>query len=207
MIGSVAECAAAIARGEVIVIPTDTVYGLACDPGRAEAVERIYEIKRRPAELELTLLGAAAPDFAGLVVMSTEVQGVAARYWPGALSIVLPVGEKRIPIPRRGTTLSVRVPQHPVLEELLRRTGPLATTSANRHGEPAATTAAEADAELGAEVALVLDGGRGGGRPSTIIDCAADPPKLLREGPIPWDEIRPQLMPAPGGEPSRGDRS
>ena len=207
MIGSVAECAAAIQHGQVIVIPTDTVYGLACDPASAEAVERIYAIKQRPAELELTLLGADAADFEGMVVMTAGVRAVAERYWPGALSIVLSVGPRRIALPRRGSTLSVRVPAHDTLAELLRLTGPLATTSANRHGEPAAETAPEAESELGREVALVLDGGRGGGRPSTIIDCAADPPRCLREGPIPWEEIRSQLMPAPGGEPSRGDTS
>ena len=180
---------AAIESGEVVVIPTDTVYGLACDPTDAVAVERIYAIKDRPAGLELTLLAASRADVDDAVDLDEFACGLAERFWPGPLSIVAPVGRRRLAIPRSGTTLSVRVPGHALLLELLSRTGPLATTSANRHGAPAATDADGARAVLGEAVAIVLDGGPAGGMASTIIDCSRTPPEVLREGPIPTAEL------------------
>jgi L-threonylcarbamoyladenylate synthase len=175
---------AAVARGGVIAIPTDTVFGLACDPANAAAIDRIYAIKRRPAGLELTLLSATVDAFEDVVELSDAARTLAAAYWPGALSIVCELRDRRWAIPRTGTTLSVRVPDHPIALELLRRTGPLATTSANRHGAPAATTSAEVTAALGGEVDAVVEGGHCGGLASTIIDCTSITPRVLREGPI-----------------------
>jgi tRNA threonylcarbamoyl adenosine modification protein (Sua5/YciO/YrdC/YwlC family) len=175
---------AAIARGGVIALPTDTVFGLACDPANAAAVDRIYAIKRRPADLELTLLSANIAAVEEDVELNAAARTLAGAYWPGALSIVCELRTRRWTIPRTGTTLSVRVPAHPIALEVLRRTGPLATTSANRHGEPAATSAAEVSAALGGEVDAVVEGGHCGGRASTIIDCTTPTPRVLREGPI-----------------------
>lgn len=180
---------AAIATGEVVVIPTDTVYGLACDPTNAAAVERIYTIKERPAGLELTLLAASAADVEDAVALDETARRLAERFWPGALSIVAPVGRRRLAIPRSGTTLSTRVPAHALLLDLLSRTGPLATTSANRHGAAPATDADTARSALGEAVAIVLDGGPAGGLASTIIDCSRTPPEVLREGPIPTADL------------------
>lgn len=180
---------AAVAAGEVVVIPTDTVYGLACDPGNAAAVERIYAIKERPAGLELTLLAASRADVEEAVDLDETARRLADRFWPGPLSIVAPVGRRRLAIPRNGTTLSTRVPGHPLLLELLSRTGPLASTSANRHGAPAATDADSARAALPEAVAIVLDGGPAAGLASTIIDCSRTPPEVLREGPIPTADL------------------
>ena len=174
----------AIRRGGVIVIPTDTVYGLACDPANTAAVSRIYAIKRRPDGLELTLLAASIADVEADVDLSPAARTLAAVYWPGALSIISTLKSRRWAIPRDGSTLSVRVPAHPLVLELLRRTGPLATTSANRHGEPTADTAADVKAALGAEVDTVVDGGRSAGLASTIIDCTTTTPRVLRDGPI-----------------------
>ena len=174
----------AIRRGGVVVIPTDTVYGLACDPSNTAAVSRIYAIKRRPDGLELTLLAASLADLEGDVDLSPAARTLAAAYWPGALSIINTLKSRRWAIPRDGSTLSVRVPAHPLVLELLRRTGPLATTSANRHGEPTADTAAAVTAALGAEVDAVVDGGRSAGLASTIIDCTTTTPRVLRDGPI-----------------------
>jgi L-threonylcarbamoyladenylate synthase len=174
----------AIEAGGVVAIPTDTVYGLACDPANTAAVSRIYAIKRRPDRLELTLLAASIEDIEDDVDLTPAARTLAAACWPGALSIVSTLRAHRWAIPREGTTLSVRVPNHPVALELLRRTGPLATTSANRHGEPTAETASEVAAALGNEIDSVLDGGRSAGLASTIIDCTTTTPRVLRDGPI-----------------------
>ncbi len=181
---SLGDAVRAIRRGGVIAIPTDTVYGLACDPASTAAVSRIYAIKRRPDGLELTLLAASLTDIEDDVELSPAARTLAAAYWPGALSIVSTLRSRRWAIPRSGTTLSVRVPDHPIALELLRRTGPLATTSANRHGDAGADTAEGVAAALGGEVDTVLDGGPSAGLASTIIDCTTTPPRVLRDGPI-----------------------
>ncbi|MBV8196073.1 MAG: Sua5/YciO/YrdC/YwlC family protein, partial [Candidatus Dormibacteraeota bacterium] len=102
---SIDDAASALERGEVIAIPTDTVYGLACSPTSEDAVERIYEIKRRPAALELTLLAATIGDIRQSVQLDDVSARLAQRYWPGPLSIVAPLGERRYAIPRQGDTL------------------------------------------------------------------------------------------------------
>jgi L-threonylcarbamoyladenylate synthase len=175
---------AALAAGEVIAAATDTVHGLLCDPSDAAAVDRVYALKRRPAGLELTLLAAAPADLEGLVRWSPAAERLATEFWPGPLSLVLAVGDRRLAIPRAGDTLSVRVPAHPTLLALLRLGGPLASTSANRHGAPAATSAAQVRDAFGDGVALVLEGGSPGGVASTIIDCSVTPPRVLRDGAI-----------------------
>jgi len=174
----------AIQAGGVIAMATDTVYGLACDPANAAAVSRIYAIKRRPDRLELTILTASAADVAEDIDLNSAAQTLAAAYWPGALSIICALRSRRWAVPRDGNTLSVRVPDHPIALELLRRTGPLATTSANRHGDPPADTAAEVASALGGEVDCILDGGPSAGLASTIIDCTTTTPRVLRDGPI-----------------------
>jgi L-threonylcarbamoyladenylate synthase len=197
---------AAIAAGGVIAMPTDTVFGLACDPANAAAVDRIYAIKQRPANLELTLLSATINDIDEDVDLNAAARILAAACWPGALSIICGLRARRWAIPRTGTTLSVRVPDHAIALDLLRRTGPLATTSANRHGEPAATTAAEVSTALGGEVDAIVEGGHCGGLASTIIDCTYFTPRVLREGPISAAVLRSLL----GGFPStstEGQRS
>jgi L-threonylcarbamoyladenylate synthase len=181
---------AALCRGEVVAVATDTVYGLVCDPTAPAAVDRIYALKRRPDDLELTLLAADAVDLEGVVRWNPAGRALGAAFWPGPLSLVLPVGDQRLAIPRRGLTLSVRVPDHPRLRDLLSRSGPLASTSANRHGAPAATSAASLRRDFGAGVAVVMSGGRPGGVASTIIDCTVTPPRVLRDGPIDSRRLR-----------------
>ena len=185
--------AAAIRAGEVVVIPTDTVYGLAGDPSNPGAVERIYAIKGRPPQLELNLLASDISQLDGLVEMDGVARSLAAAFWPGPLSLICPVGSRRLAIPRSGTTLMVRVPGHALLRRLLDETGPIASTSANRHGMPPAATGPEAEAALGVEVSVVIDGGPGSGMASTIIDASSRPPRLLREGPITRIALGPHL--------------
>jgi L-threonylcarbamoyladenylate synthase len=174
-----------VKQGGVVAMVTDTVYGLACDPASAGAVDRIYAIKRRPADLELTVLTASSDDIEEDVDLTPAARILAGAFWPGALSIIGGLHRRRWAIPRSVDTLSVRVPNHPLALALLRMTGPLATTSANRHGEPPATTAGAVMSALGGEIDGVLDGGPSGGRASTIIDCTSTTPRVLREGPIP----------------------
>jgi tRNA threonylcarbamoyl adenosine modification protein (Sua5/YciO/YrdC/YwlC family) len=184
---------AAIRAGEVVVIPTDTVYGLAGDPSNSEAVERIYAIKGRPPQLELSLLASDISQLDGLVEMDGMARSLAAAFWPGPLSLVCPVGPRRLGIPRSGTTLMVRVPGHALLRSLLVETGPVASTSANRHGMPPAATAGAAESDLGGDVAGAIDGGPSTGMASTIIDLSSRPPRVLREGPIPPIALRPYV--------------
>ncbi|HEX4756308.1 MAG TPA: L-threonylcarbamoyladenylate synthase [Candidatus Dormibacteraeota bacterium] len=175
---------AAVRRGEVIAVATDTVHGLACDPRNAAAVDRVYALKRRPADLELTLLAHDVGQLERLVAWTPAAARLAAAFWPGPLSLVLPVGDMRVAVPRRGETLSVRVPAHPLLLALLEQSGPLASTSANRHGEPPALSAAAVRRQFGDQVSQMLGGGSPAGQASTIIDCSVTPPRVLREGPI-----------------------
>jgi len=195
--GDLDRLAAVIESGGVVAIPTDTVYGLACHPDSAAAAERIFTVKRRPPGLELSLLAASAADAArfGDLAASPAAQRLAAAHWPGPLSLIVRATQPRHPaIPRTGETIMVRVPDHDLLRELLRRTGPLASTSANRHGQPPAATAQEAEHRLGTEIDAVLDGGPAAGRPSTIIDCSLTPPRVLRAGPLSDAEVAPLIQ-------------
>ena len=189
-----------IARGGVVAIPTDTVYGLACHPDHAAAAERIFELKQRPQDMELSLLGANAADLDGFGRLSDTPAAahLAERFWPGPLSLIVATRAPRHPaIPRSGETISLRVPAHEMTRQLLQRTGPLASTSANRHGEPPATTAADAVRIFALSLDGVLDGGPAAGQPSTIIDCTASPPRLLRAGPLSAAELSPYLEGSP----------
>jgi L-threonylcarbamoyladenylate synthase len=187
-----------LAGGGVVAIPTDTVYGLACHPDHAEAAERIYAVKRRPPSMELSLLGATRDDLERFGILAGPAGRLADAFWPGPLSIIVPIRPPRHPaIPRHGDTVSLRVPAHPLTRELLARTGPLASTSANRHGQPAAATAGEVEAQMGSELDAVLDGGPAAGQPSTIIDCSVTPPRVLRAGPLGAAELSPHLEGSP----------
>lgn len=182
----------ALGQGLPIAIPTDTVYGLAVDPFRAGAADRIFAAKRRPRDVNLPLLVSGVDQ---ALSVSTAVPARAlelmARYWPGPLTIVIParpglgadLGDDDV-------TVGVRAPDHPVPLALCAAIGPLATTSANRHGEPPMTTAAEVEAAFGNALPLVLDGGVCAGSPSTVVDCTGEKLKLLREGRISWAELR-----------------
>ena len=185
---------AVLRRGGVAGVPTDTVYGIACRPDDRAALDRVYAIKRRPEGMEVGLLAADAADLQPLVIMGPTARRLAAAHWPGGLSLVVPaVPGRGLAVPRRGTSLMVRVPDHALLRELLRRTGPLAVTSANRHGEPACASAVEVAARLDGELDALLDGGHGDGRGSTIIDCTEDPPRVLRTGPLTLQQLEPHL--------------
>ena len=181
----------ALAAGWPVGIPTDTVYGLAADPFLAGATERVFEAKRRPREMNLPLLVNGVEQALSVSTAVPEVaMALMRRFWPGALTLVLPIrpgigadlGEDE-------ATVGVRCPDHPVPLALCTAAGPMATTSANRHGAPTLTTAEAVAAEFGASLPVVLDAGPCQGAPSTVVDCTGLEPKLLREGRIPWTDV------------------
>jgi len=181
----------ALAQGLPIGIPTDTVYGLAVDPFRTGATDRIFAVKRRPRDVSLPLLVSGIDQ---ALSVATAVPDLALhlmrRYWPGALTIVIPARpDLGADLGDDDLTVGVRSPDHPVPLALCAASGPLATTSANRHGEPPFTTAGEVAAAFGEAVPVVLDAGLCGGSPSTVVDCTGPDLKLLREGRISWAEL------------------
>jgi len=194
--GAVREAAAALADGAVVVVPTDTVYGLAVDPTQPEAIQRLFALKGRPAEVPLPIV-VAGDEQVALVAGTLEAaaRGLAERYWPGPLTLVVPrrpafTVDLGGPPAVRGT-VGVRRPDHAVLVALCELLGPLAVTSANLHGAPPATTPAEVlQAFSGSDrPALVLDGGACDGLPSTVVECRGPSSRCLREGALPWSEI------------------
>jgi L-threonylcarbamoyladenylate synthase len=181
----------ALAGGDIIGLPTDTVYGLAADPFHTGAADRLFAVKGRPRNVELPVLVC---DEGQALSLCTAVPHSARRlmslYWPGPLTIVLPRRpDLAADLGEEDATIGIRCPAHPVPLAICRQMGPIATTSANRHREPALTTAQEVAESLGAELNLVLDAGLSSAKPSTVVDCTGEVPRALREGQLSWDEI------------------
>jgi len=180
---ALAEAVAALRRGELVVVPTETVYGLAADARAPGALDKIYEAKGRPKDKALAFF---ATDVDEIRKSGAAVSGAAERlaraFWPGPLTLVLP---------KNDGFEGFRVPDHEVALELLRKAGTvLAVTSANRSGLPPALNASDAAYALGSSVALVLDAGPSdGGVPSTVVKVTGDDVEILREGAISRDEI------------------
>jgi L-threonylcarbamoyladenylate synthase len=189
----------AIRRGEVVVLPTDTVYGIGCDAFDANAVASVLAAKGRGRDMPPPVLIPTARTAQGL---ATEVPDYAQRlmekFWPGPLTVVLKAQTSlHWDLGDTNGTVALRVPDHEVTLELLGDVGPMAVTSANISGDPAARTVDEALAMLGETVAVYLDAGPAGdGEPSTIIDCTGESPVTLRLGAIPQADIDAALLPA-----------
>ncbi len=184
--GALAAALALLERGEVIAIPTDTVYGVAADGMNAAAIEKLYEVKDRPRDKAIPLLLSSAGDLALVAsVVPPGARMLAERFWPGGLTLVLPA-RSEVPAVLRadGNSVAVRVPDHPVPRELARTLGrPLAATSANISGGADPSSAEEVLAQLDGRILLVLDGGPvGRGVPSTVVDFSSSSPRVLRAG-------------------------
>jgi L-threonylcarbamoyladenylate synthase len=189
----------AIEAGECIVLPTDTVYGIGADAFSAEAVQRLLDAKGRGRDMpppvligESSLIRALATD------VPEEAKELIARHWPGALTVICRIQPSlRMDLGDSKDTIALRVPDHPLAREVLRRTGPLAVSSANRSGQPAALNCDEAIDQLGDSVAVYLDGGglaTGGGLPSTIVDFTRNSAgEVLRVGALPVAMLRETL--------------
>jgi L-threonylcarbamoyladenylate synthase len=184
---------AAIRRGELVVLPTDTVYGIGADAFTSMAVDALLTAKGRGRDLPVPVLVASAPMATALAgELSAAGQKLVDAFWPGPLTVVVrhtpglawDLGDTR-------GTVALRMPAHPLALALITETGPLAVSSANRTGEPPATTMAAARDQLGDDVAVYLDGGECvSSVPSTIVDVTGDEARVLRPGALDIDRLR-----------------
>ncbi len=177
---------AALQAGLVVGVPTDTVYGLAADPWRRDALERLFRLKGRPAERPVALLVASLDQARSLGGLFALAESLAARWWPGPLTLVVP---RRGSLPKwlgdpKRRSIGLRMPDHPEALRLLEAAGPLAVTSANRSGETAVLSDEEARALFGNEVRAYLPGKASGGEASTVLDLTVTPPHVVRRGPV-----------------------
>ncbi len=188
---TVARTVETLRSGGLVVLPTDTVYGLAALPARPEAVDRIFAVKQRPPNLHLAVLIADADQ----LPLATgdrrpQVAALAAAFWPGPLTIVLPDAAEALGHLGAGDgTIGVRCPDHELVRQVARQLGPIAATSANRHGRPTPPTAAGVLEELDG-IDLVIDGGPATDNvASTVVSVVGDRPRVLRPGAIGEDEV------------------
>jgi L-threonylcarbamoyladenylate synthase len=188
---AIALAAAALGAGQLVVIPTDSVYGLAADPSLPAAVARVFEAKGRSRALALPVLVASVAQLGRLVGLDERARRAVGAFWPGAVTLVLPRAEGLAwDLGDRPGTLAVRMPAHPVALEVLTQAGPLAVTSANPTGEPTPDTAAGVRELLGDAVSVYLDAGPSpGGTPSTVLDLTRAEAVILREGAVPAAEV------------------
>ena len=182
----------ALAAGRPVVLPTDTVYGVAVEPTRSGATDRLFAVKERPRTAALPLLVASLDQALQLSGdMPPTAVALAEVFWPGGLTLVVP-RRPGLDLDLGGEddmTVGLRQPDHPVPVALAQRVGPLAATSANLHGRPTPATADEVATELGESVELVLDGGPCAGAPSTVVACTAEGITVLREGRVPTADV------------------
>jgi L-threonylcarbamoyladenylate synthase len=184
--------AGAVRAGQLVVFPTDTVYGLGCDAFSSVAVQGLLDAKGRGRDMPVPVLVGSWSTVDGLVLgVPSAARKLIEAFWPGGLSLVLPhapslawdLGDTR-------GTVMLRMPLHPVALELLRDVGPMAVSSANRSGLPPATTVEQAREQLAERIPVYLDGGPSGEpMASTIVDLTADDPVVLRKGVVTVAEI------------------
>jgi len=191
--GVIQKARAMIAAGKLVIFPTDTVYGLATDPYNEEAVMRLIEAKRRDEAKGFPILVANLELAKKLVKFSAKALSIASKYWPGALTLVLPL-KKAMPSIVTGDrqTLGIRVPDHPIARQLAEI--PIIGTSANISGRDSPVSVEDAINQLGDLVDLVLDSGPSKeGIASTIMDLSTKNPRIIREGTIKRDQLLPYL--------------
>lgn len=180
------EAISTVLNGGIVGIPTDTVYGIGADPFNEGAVNRLFEIKGRPHEKPVGVLVASVEQASEIGALSEYITDLVRRHWPGALTVVVNprvilsdwVGDQQL------RTVGLRVPDHPLALELLRSTGPLAVTSANRSGGLETMNDREARDIFGAEVDVYLEGFAPGGEASTVVDATGVELLVIRQGPI-----------------------
>jgi L-threonylcarbamoyladenylate synthase len=187
------QAAAAVKRGQLIVMPTDTVYGLGADAFNRNAVQALLQAKGRGRDMPVPVLIGAPSALHGVAAgLSDVAEALVEAFWPGGLTLVCHEQPSLTwDLGDTGGTVAVRMPLHPVAIEVLRITGPMAVSSANRRGQPPGRTAAEAAEQLGDAVAVYLEGGPTvDDRPSTIVDVTGPVPRVLRKGAVDVDLLR-----------------
>jgi len=189
----IAEAVECLRQGGVMALPTDTVYGIAVALQTVGGVERLFHVKRRPPDKAIMLLLADAAQAPTIGVMTPAATALGAALWPGGLTVIVPQ-RPDIALPDALTggapTIGLRVPDHATPRALAAAVGPLPTTSANRSGQPEAGGAAAIAGQIGDDIDLILDGGPAHGGPaSTVVDCTAERPRILRSGAIPSARI------------------
>jgi tRNA threonylcarbamoyl adenosine modification protein (Sua5/YciO/YrdC/YwlC family) len=195
--GPLGDAAAAALRGELIVFPTDTVYGLGTRPDDPAATARVFEAKRRPGDLELPVLVSTVEAARSIAVFDDRADRLAGACWPGPLTLVLPRRADASGWDLGGdpATVGVRAPHHPLALALLAETGPLAVTSANRSGSTPVETCDELQSLFGEHVAVYLcQDERLDGVASTVLDLAHGPASILRDGALGRESIA-ELLP------------
>jgi L-threonylcarbamoyladenylate synthase len=183
----------AVRRGELVVLPTDTVYGLGTDAFSPEAVGDLLAAKGRGRDMPVPVLVGSPRTLDGIATrLGPAARALVEAFWPGGLTLVAHAQPSLSwDLGDTGGTVAVRMPLHPVAIELLQATGPMAVSSANTTGHPPATTADEAVEMLGDAVSVYLDGGPGGDPvPSTIVDVTGQVPRVLRAGALGVDLLR-----------------
>ncbi|PRY62913.1 translation factor SUA5 [Knoellia remsis] len=188
----VTKATAGVRQGDLVVLPTDTLYGIGADAFSPDAVQRLLDAKGRGREMPPPVLVAETRTLDGLATdVPQYARALVERYWPGPLTVILKAQPSLMwDLGETGGTVALRMPDNEVALELLSSVGPMAVSSANRTGHPASRTIVEAATQLGASVEFYLDGGPvAGGLPSTIVDCTGAEPVVLRRGAIDADEI------------------
>ncbi|GAB3644787.1 L-threonylcarbamoyladenylate synthase [Glycomyces tarimensis] len=183
----------AVNGGRLVVIPTDTVYGIGCDAFSHSAVRALLDAKGRGRDMAPPVLIGSKRALDGIASnIADSAKELIDAFWPGPLTVVVPYTPTLTwDLGDTDGTVAVRMPLHPLALELLKETGPMAVSSANKTGQPPAETAADAKAQLGADVTVYLEAGPSeDNQPSTIVDCVADPPQVLREGALSVEQIR-----------------
>jgi L-threonylcarbamoyladenylate synthase len=189
---------AVLVRGEVAVIPTDTVYGLICAPGFESAARAMFEMKRRPSDRRLPVIVADIEQARADLPLrwSAEAEALATAFWPGAMTIAFGTEESACDWLVGRDEVAVRAPAHPLVQGLARRAGPLLMTSANLHGAPTPESVRDVLTLLASPPALAVDGGRLTGAASTLVNTNLSRPEIEREGASPAADVEAVLRSA-----------
>jgi len=203
------EAVTVVGEHKLIVLPTDTVYGVGADAFSPEAVTELLAAKGRDRNKPPPVLIAQVNIMEALATEITDAaRDLAENFWPGPLTLILHAQPSLMwDLGETHGTVALRVPEHEFTQELLSRTGPLAVSSANVTGSPASTQCEEAQTQLGEQVALYLDGGKTPEQePSTIVDCTHSPPRVVRDGAVTLEELQ-QVVPdiSEAEHPPQGD--
>jgi L-threonylcarbamoyladenylate synthase len=194
--GAVARARAVLSSGGIVAYPTETYYGLAVDARSPSARDRLYRLKGRPADWPLPLIVSGIRQLEALAAeLSAEERLLVERFWPGPLTLVV-TAKPGMSAAAPDGTIAVRASGLPLARSLAESLGsPITATSANRTGSPPATTAPDVEREFPRGIELILDGGPSpGGLPSTIVDARKGKPRLLRQGTIPFEQVRRAIL-------------